>query len=100
MEINIQQRLRDLRKENRFSQAQVAEFCGIKPKTYNHYETGRAIPSLSNLLKLTTLYGLSSLDELLGIKFTAKKLSILEGAYYSAPLDKRKIVDFVLNLNC
>lgn len=100
MEINIQQRLKHIRLKNQFTQKQIANGIEVKEKAYQAYEEGRSIPSIFTLLKLADFYGYTSLDVMLGVKDGESKFSEFTKAYYAAPADKRRIVDFVLNLNC
>ena len=101
VQIDIAQRLRNVRLQHRFTQERIAENIGIKKSTYAAYEEGRAKPSLDTFLKLSEFYGFNSLDELLGIvKIKTGKTSPIDIAYNSTNEEKRKIVDFILNLNC
>lgn len=105
MEINIPHRLKSVRESRQLTQAKVAAAIGMKTAAYGHYEAGRAEPSLPILLKLTTFYELNSIDQLLGIEGEIGKArdhsqSKVINAYHSADIEKRKIVDFILNLNC
>jgi transcriptional regulator with XRE-family HTH domain len=100
MKINIPQRLKDLRKETGFSQQTVADGIEIKRTAYQAYEEARATPPLETLVSLSILYGFKTINELLGITEPEKKLDNMLDAYYRADPDKRKIVDFILNLNC
>lgn len=100
MQINIPQRLKDLRKESGFSQLTVACAIGMKRASYQAYEEARATPPLEILLSLSILYGFETINELLGISEPEKKQDKMLNAYYHADPEKRKIVDFILNLNC
>ncbi len=90
----IRTKIIDLRRKANLSQSQVAEFLNIEQKTYGHYETGRAKPSIDTLFQLTRLYCLSGIDEL--ISGHAEKKTTLVDRYKSLPFEKRKIVDFIL----
>jgi len=101
MEINIHQRLKGLREGRRLTQLKVATAINIKPKTYQAYEEGRGTPGIPTLIKLASFYGFHSIDILLGLEeFQQKEEQQLMQAYYSTEPEKRKIVDFILNLNC
>jgi transcriptional regulator with XRE-family HTH domain len=95
--INIAQRLKDLRKQYAFSQANVADGIGMKRSSYQAYEEGRATPSLETYIRLCALYGFNTIDVLMGIS-EPKKQNLLLEAYYRTDPEKRKIVDFVLGL--
>jgi transcriptional regulator with XRE-family HTH domain len=93
----IKARLIELRKTHNFSQVYVATFCGLTSGTYQHYEVGRAEPSVATLYKLAELYCFSGIDEL--INGSEKTQPLLIDSYISLPLEKRKIVDFILQLH-
>ena len=60
-------RIRDLREDHDFTQAQVAEYLSMKQPQYNRYERGlRDIPS-DVLIALAKLYNTST-DYILGLK--------------------------------
>ena len=60
-------RIRDLREDNDYTQAQVAEYLSMKQPQYNRYERGiRDIPS-DILIALSKLYNTST-DYILGLK--------------------------------
>lgn len=60
MEHNILgRRLRNLRTEYRESCEEVATKLGLSRSTLNHYELGRRIPGVEELLKLAKHYGVS-----------------------------------------
>ncbi len=100
MKIDIPQRLKDLRKESGFSQLTVANAIGMKRATYQAYEEARAIPPLPTIISLTYFYGFNTIEEMLGIKIGVRKENKVLDAYYHADPEKRKIIDFILNLNC
>jgi transcriptional regulator with XRE-family HTH domain len=101
MQINIPQRLKSLRSEHRFKALYVAGAIGMKRGSYLAYEEGRATPPLEKLFSLSKLYGFRSIDELLGVSAgTGNEVSEIANAYHCADAEKRKIVDFILNLNC
>lgn len=58
MEI-FQKNIIELRKANKYTQKQVAEFLNITQPSYIRYENGKAEPSLENLVKLADLYDVS-----------------------------------------
>ncbi len=66
MKTNLGQRLKELRKENAYTQKQVAEKLGIKEVTYLHYEKEQREPPLSLLADIAKFYGVS-VDYLLGL---------------------------------
>ena len=50
MEFN--ERIRQLRKEKKETQAQVAEAIGIQPRHYQRFELGENLPGSANLIAL------------------------------------------------
>lgn len=55
--------LRILRKANGYTQKQIADKLNIDRSTYSYYELGKINPSISSMVILSDLYGLS-LDEM------------------------------------
>lgn len=55
--------LRTLRKANGFTQKQIADKLNIDRSTYSYYELGKISPSISSLVTLSELYGIT-LDEM------------------------------------
>ena len=52
-------RLKELRKENGYTQTFVAEYLNIKQNTYSMYESGQREIPLESLAKLSYLYDTS-----------------------------------------
>lgn len=55
-------RLRQFRELCDYSQQQVADCLNIDRSTYSYYESGRTEPSIDNLKKLASIFGVSILD--------------------------------------
>ncbi len=66
-EVNIGDRLRDIRKDNKFTQAELGELIGTSRATVNSWEMGISLPSTQFLIRLAKLYKVST-DYLLGIE--------------------------------
>ena len=64
--INFGKTLKKLRQEAGLTQGALAEQLGISPQTVSHWETGNAIPDISFVPMLTSVFDVSS-DEILGI---------------------------------
>lgn len=58
-------RLKQLRVENRYSQTQIAEMCGVTQATIGRYETGVAEPPIEKLLWYAEQFDVS-LDYIFG----------------------------------
>lgn len=56
-------KLKELRKNKKISQYEIANFLDVTQTTYNRYETGKSEPSLETLVKLANYFGIT-LDEL------------------------------------
>ena len=65
---DLHKRIRELRRNNKMTQKQVADFLNVEVSTYAHYEKGDRTPDAKKLARLATLYGLK--DELLGVEMT------------------------------
>jgi len=67
------EKLKDLRKSHGLNQKQVAEKLGITSATVSAYELGKKYPSLDILIKICTIFDVSS-DFLLGLSDSMKLL--------------------------
>lgn len=56
--------LKELRKVNKISQAQLAEYLNITLKTISHWETGYSEPSIQQILDVSHFFNVTT-DELL-----------------------------------
>lgn len=63
--MNTKTILRQIRKQNKLTQAQVAEYLKLTPVGYGNYETGRTEPNLETLTKLADFYSVS-VDYIIG----------------------------------
>ena len=63
---NFPERLKLLRKENRYTQTQMAEILGLKPRGYQSYEYGNAYPTVPGLIQIAKFFDVST-DYLLGL---------------------------------
>lgn len=57
--MDLKDKLQLLRKQNGYSQEQLADKIGIARQTISKWETGQAIPELNGLISLSNLYGVS-----------------------------------------
>lgn len=62
--IQLTTNLRRLRKEHDLRQAQIAEKLNISRQAYSNYETGKRIPDLDMLVRISEIYGVT-LEQLL-----------------------------------
>ena len=61
--------LKELRKEKKATQEEIAKYLGIKKQSYSRYELDIAEPNIENLIKLADYFGVS-VDYLIGRKFS------------------------------
>ena len=64
--MNIAERLQELRKKAGYSQEQVAEMLGISRQAISKWESGQGNPEIDNVIKLTEIYHVSADYILLG----------------------------------
>lgn len=57
--MELKDRLIQLRKENKMTQADLADALNISRQAVSRWETGVALPSTENLVELSRLYGVS-----------------------------------------
>jgi transcriptional regulator with XRE-family HTH domain len=65
--ILIAQRIKELRKENKMSQIELAEKCMVKQSCISKWERGETLPDATMIILLTEIFSVSA-DYLLGIK--------------------------------
>lgn len=66
-------RLKNVREDRDFTQAQIGKIINKSQQGYNHIETGRAELKIDDLVRLCKFYDLSS-DYLIGLTNDAKPL--------------------------
>ncbi len=64
--LSMPNRLRQLRKDNRLTQKELAFKLGITYQSYQAYEYGTALPSMHTIIDLAELYDVSA-DYILGL---------------------------------
>lgn len=63
--MRLAERLVDLRNQEKKTQAEIAEYLGLKLRAYQYYESGHHRPDYEKLIALADFYGVST-DYLLG----------------------------------
>ena len=63
--MTLQERMRELRKERKETQRQVADAIGVTDRQYQRFETGVNLPGFENLVGIADHFGVS-LDYLAG----------------------------------
>lgn len=64
--MDYRRRLRELREDRDYTQAQIGEVLGKSQQGYNHIEAGRAELKIDDLVKLCQYYDLSA-DYIIGL---------------------------------
>jgi len=83
--MKFNEKLKLLRKRNKLSQEQIANYLGVGQTTYSKYENERTYPDINTVKKIAKLYGIT-IDQLVSdndekeytIKVTEKELHILK----------------------
>lgn len=88
--MNLQDKLQLLRKQNGYSQEQLADKIGIARQTISKWETGQAVPELHGLILLSNLYGVT-IDRIVK-EDDVCNVSLCR----NASVDIGKLVDFLL----
>lgn len=86
--VKIGKFLQELRKENGFTQEQLAEKMGVARRTVSRWETGSNMPDLDVLLELSDLYAIDLREILTGERKSERmneelKETVLQVADYS-----------------
>lgn len=88
----INEKLKELRKKNSFTQSEVAQKLQLTRPTYNAYEQNICEPNIDTLIKLADFYH-TSIDYLVG----HNTRHIIDTSGLS--LDKIKVINKIINLN-
>lgn len=88
--MELKDKLQFLRKQNGYSQEQLADKLGIARQTLSKWENGQAVPELSNLISLSNLYGIT-IDRMVK-EDDECNISLCR----NASMDINKIVEFLL----
>ena len=62
---NFSERMKELRKERKLKQREMADICGVKIRTYQGYEYNECYPELPGLVAIAEYFDVS-LDYLMG----------------------------------
>lgn len=69
----LPKRLRELRKENKYTQEEMAKKLGVTTSTYGFYEQGRIVPDTLKILELANMFNVTT-DYLLGLSEDKKPI--------------------------
>lgn len=72
----LNEKLKEIRKLNKFKQKDIAKFLKIEQSAYSHYETGLRTPDVEIIKKLCVLYGITT-DELLELDTEKKRAEFI-----------------------
>ena len=96
-------RLKELRKQNKQRQEDIANMLNITQVTYGRYELGLCEPTLETLIKLADYYRVS-LDYLIGRDYkselgylTEQQIMAVQGYLKLNPQNQRNVEIFILN---
>lgn len=67
--------LKELRKEKKLTQIELASKLNISQKSYSNWESGKSEPTLDNIIKLAEFLNVS-VDKLLGVKIEDNQTAI------------------------
>ena len=67
--VQLVENLRRLRDEHNYTQLQISKKLNISRQAYSNYETGKRVPDISTLLRLSDIYGIS-LEDLIARPFS------------------------------
>lgn len=88
--MELKDKLQLLRKQNGYSQEQLADKLGIARQTLSKWENGQAVPELGNLISLSNLYGIT-IDRIVK-EDDECNISLCK----NASMDINKIIEFLL----
>ncbi len=86
--MTLAESIKNIRKQYKMTQEDVAKFLGISRSGYTYYETGKTVPSIEMLKKLAVIYN-TTIDSIVGIpdkKMKTTTESALVGETYKDPL--------------
>ena len=69
----LPKRLRELRKENKYTQEEMAKKLGVTTSAYGFYEQGRIVPDTLKILELANMFNVTT-DYLLGLSEDKKHI--------------------------
>ncbi len=67
--VQLVENLRRLRDEHNYTQFQLSKKLNISRQAYSNYETGKRVPDIETLLRLSDIYGIS-LEDLIARPFS------------------------------
>ena len=78
--MTLQERMRELRKERKETQRQVADAIGVTDRQYQRFETGVNLPGFENLVGIADHFGVS-LDYLVEVFVYASSSSYCSNSF-------------------
>mgnify|MGYP006072789397 FL=1 len=67
--VQLVENLRRLRDEHNYTQFQLSKKLNISRQAYSNYETGKRVPDIETLLRVSDIYGIS-LEDLIARPFS------------------------------
>jgi transcriptional regulator with XRE-family HTH domain len=97
--INISQVLKSHRKRLGYTQREMAQLFGTTRSKLGSYEEGRARRDIEDIIRMSRRVGYNTVDQFLQLDGRPDhEQSPVAVAYHKLPADKKKIVDFILQL--
>ena len=95
--MEISERLQQLRKEENYSQEQLAEMLGISRQAVSKWESGQGYPDINNIIKLTEIYNVSADYILLGKEadLIEKASDVREEPVQKVGMISKKAIDII-----
>lgn len=93
-EMSLQRNLKKYRKENGYTQKQLADYLGITRQAYAHYEVGNRAPNYVVLVKIADFYGVS-MESLLAVSKKKTKKVGKDVSYSYLPEKEQQLIQMM-----
>lgn len=93
-EMSLQGNLKKYRKENGYTQKQLADYLGITRQAYAHYEVGNRAPNYVVLVKIADFYGVS-MESLLAVGKKKTKSVGKDVSYSYLPEKEQQLIQMM-----
>ena len=94
MQMNFFEKLYELRKENGYSQEELADKLGVARQTISKWENGTTTPDTNNLIELSKIFKIS-IDELVGNELYKEKIEEKETKEPDEKIKKKEVKKIV-----
>lgn len=93
-EMSLQRNLKKYRKENGYTQKQLADYLGITRQAYAHYEVGNRAPNYVVLVKIADFYGVS-MESLIAVSKKKTKKVGKDVSYSYLPEKEQQLIQMM-----